>query len=767
MTKTVNPNWVQGHYRFENDDGTLDGSTFIDAQDTTITQAADSNFRLRINWGEADNQSTATNLTPELEFNINGGTWTTVGATTAVQYTSSGNETDNNTGSERLTTAPTGSASYTQTYFDDNNTLASQAPADAYYELSFNLTIDSAQVSNNDTINFQLVDGAATEVFTSRDTNPSLTVTLGATNYDRTLSASVDANDQQTRAAQALRNLLSSLETNDLLTRLILREYVRNLTANISVTDGDAERLLTANYTVTETTTITDLIIRTLETSSQTYERFLSANIEVNDAIVRSLFRLYSRTLSDGLDVNDSITRLVAVVYERVLSDALDANDTLSRWADLNRTLSENLEVADSLILTVIGGDLFERTLSTSLDVVDSLDRETDLFRLLNSNIAINDLIVVLNLFNRLLTDTSDVFDSLTREVAVGVTVRILSDALSVTDGDIERLLDANYTVNESLTIEDLVTRTVETIGLINRTLSASLSVNDSVSRILDLVRVLQTSADANDGIIRTLELFNIINRTLLAAVDINDTIGRTITTSAIVRTLLASIGVQDLTTDQRITNAVLTTNANITDSTINEALLIRLLQDATDIDDSIIRTITIYTVETVRTLVASIEINDSLSTEFLLHHLVSASVDVTDNLVMTYDYFVTVVERFLSANIDLQDALSRDVFRVVGRSLGSAIILTDQIFRSSELMRVVADNLTVEDLINIFTPFVERILQDNIELSDTVIQTILRSSKAVDIIMRLVKRDIDLETALEAIIVDLEKVADSEVKKI
>lgn len=178
MGKAVNPVWVQGHYRYENDDGTLDGSTFIDAQDTTITQNADENFRLRINWGESANQNQGTSLTPQLQFNINGGTWTTVGSATAVQYKGSSNETDNNTGTERLTTAPTGCATYTQTYFDDNNTLAAQSPADAYYELSFNLYIDSAQVSDNDTINFQLVDGAATETFTTRDTNPSLTVNV-------------------------------------------------------------------------------------------------------------------------------------------------------------------------------------------------------------------------------------------------------------------------------------------------------------------------------------------------------------------------------------------------------------------------------------------------------------------------------------------------------------------------------------------------------------------------------------------------------------
>jgi len=121
MGAPVNPIWVSGHYRFENDDGTLNSSTFIAAEDTTITQDADANFRLRINWGESAGQNQGNVLDARLQFRINAGSWLNVSTATEVIYTTSSNETDGNTSTtERLTTAPTGVAAYVDSEFDEN-----------------------------------------------------------------------------------------------------------------------------------------------------------------------------------------------------------------------------------------------------------------------------------------------------------------------------------------------------------------------------------------------------------------------------------------------------------------------------------------------------------------------------------------------------------------------------------------------------------------------------------------------------------------------
>lgn len=181
MGKTVNPAWVTGHYRFENDDGTLNTSTFKAAQDTTITQAADENFRLRFNWGESAGQTTSTQFGATLQFRINGGSWTTVTSSTAVFASASSNETDGASSStERLTTRPTGVASFANNRFEESDGYIgfSPAPADQCYECVWNLQINSASVSNGDTIEFQIIDSVWSQTVTTVDTTPSLTASV-------------------------------------------------------------------------------------------------------------------------------------------------------------------------------------------------------------------------------------------------------------------------------------------------------------------------------------------------------------------------------------------------------------------------------------------------------------------------------------------------------------------------------------------------------------------------------------------------------------
>jgi len=51
----------------------------------------------------------------------------------------------------------------------------------------FNLSIDSALVTDGDTIDFQLVDGSASATFDTVDTVPTLTVNIVASNITGTL----------------------------------------------------------------------------------------------------------------------------------------------------------------------------------------------------------------------------------------------------------------------------------------------------------------------------------------------------------------------------------------------------------------------------------------------------------------------------------------------------------------------------------------------------------------------------------------------------
>ena len=184
MGKTVNPVWVSGHYRFYQDDAGLGAATAYAAQDTSATVNTDTTFRLRLNWGESANQTAGTSIAPYLQYRINSGSWVTVGAATAVLYTSSSQsitDGDDDT-ADRITTAPTGCASSSGTQeFDDNNATTARTYDDSYGEIEFCLQLDGASVSNSDVVDFQIVYSGDTAL-DSYDTTPSLTA-AGLTHY--------------------------------------------------------------------------------------------------------------------------------------------------------------------------------------------------------------------------------------------------------------------------------------------------------------------------------------------------------------------------------------------------------------------------------------------------------------------------------------------------------------------------------------------------------------------------------------------------------
>ena len=176
MGKTVNPVWVQGHYRLRNDDGTLSTATYVYAEDTTgdIQDSRFKKYRILISWGESAGQTTSTaSGTITMQFRINGGTWTTLTNSTAVQYVSSGTVGDATTDTTSRITVPTGVAAYVSTEFDSNNSASTQTPVDQGYEYEFCFQLDKTQLTDNDTIEFQLLNGGST--FSSVDAVPTFT----------------------------------------------------------------------------------------------------------------------------------------------------------------------------------------------------------------------------------------------------------------------------------------------------------------------------------------------------------------------------------------------------------------------------------------------------------------------------------------------------------------------------------------------------------------------------------------------------------------
>lgn len=178
MGKTVNPAWIQGHYKLiDRTTDTSVASWVFKAQDTAWTQTSvATEIGVVIGWGESAGQTTSTSSgTITLQYRINSGSWVTVGAATAVKYANSAAITDAGTYGTAYTTAPTGVAAFSGTgEYDENNSVGAQTPVDTYYEALFALSLDLTQLATNDLVEFRLLMGGV--VFTSVDAVPTLTV---------------------------------------------------------------------------------------------------------------------------------------------------------------------------------------------------------------------------------------------------------------------------------------------------------------------------------------------------------------------------------------------------------------------------------------------------------------------------------------------------------------------------------------------------------------------------------------------------------------
>jgi len=178
MAKTVNPTYVSGHFKFRLDDAGWT-ATDIAAEDTAISRAVDTTFRLLFGWGESAGQTVSDAEVATLQYQLNGGGYANVTAATPVKLVSSSFLTDGDTDTTQRLTVPTGVAAYASSEYDNNNTVASQTLVDQCVELEYTLQLDSAQVNNGDVIQFQFVLDADT--FSSADTTPQVTAVAAAT----------------------------------------------------------------------------------------------------------------------------------------------------------------------------------------------------------------------------------------------------------------------------------------------------------------------------------------------------------------------------------------------------------------------------------------------------------------------------------------------------------------------------------------------------------------------------------------------------------
>jgi hypothetical protein len=179
--------WVAQDYRFRNDDGTLATATWRANENTAATIPLAGKFRLRVNVGETNNANSANVTAWKLQFRVGSGSWTDVGAATAIKYATSGTVADAATETTQRLSSIAGSAfnsSFVE--FDSNNSLTSRTWADDFTEYEFCLENDSAVVSDVITFRPVLAGGTVptiTNTATATVTATALTLAGAAGSY--------------------------------------------------------------------------------------------------------------------------------------------------------------------------------------------------------------------------------------------------------------------------------------------------------------------------------------------------------------------------------------------------------------------------------------------------------------------------------------------------------------------------------------------------------------------------------------------------------
>jgi len=179
-------NIVQEAFRARNDDGSETTATWIAAANTDWTQDVDTTFRLRFLRAETAGGG-ENNVSHPLEYSLNSGAWTAVTTTTPVQYTASATVIDGTATTQQL---GTGTFSGDPSEFDSDGTVQNAPSWSGNDEVEYEacLTIDSAQVSNSDTIQIRHAGLAG---YTN---TPTVTAFIAQT-YNGTLDAEMSAFD--------------------------------------------------------------------------------------------------------------------------------------------------------------------------------------------------------------------------------------------------------------------------------------------------------------------------------------------------------------------------------------------------------------------------------------------------------------------------------------------------------------------------------------------------------------------------------------------
>lgn len=291
-------------------------------------------------------------------------------------------------------------------------------------------------------------------------------------------------------------------------------EYAKLLSDSAVVADllaPEVGKSPTDTATVTETVTLTSFFGRTssdtcavTDVALVTCERSTSDNISVSDSVAITV--PYVRDISDTATVTDT---KFWELDKSIATDSVALSETVTKEANSARTGSDSATVADATSLTVERSPAetltvtetltravdYRRTLSEDLDVLDSViaDLGAGFFASQDDSVTVSDQVTASTSYVRSATDTAIVTDQASWEAG-----KTASDNVSAADtiartATASRDLADTVAVTEatSITVEiartDAVAATDSTSIEVSKTLSDSTSVSDTTYRSVEV----------------------------------------------------------------------------------------------------------------------------------------------------------------------------------------------------------------------------------------------------------------------------------------
>ncbi len=150
----VNPITNQTDFRFRVNSGNEATATWLANANTNISIDVDTSFRYRVVVAETAGSSNPDTVNLTLFFSLEGGAFTLITASTAIQFASFVDASDGD-----ATTQQVGSGSFVAGSLDNDGTVANVDIQATETEMEYCLTIDSGQVANDDTIDLQAFNG--------------------------------------------------------------------------------------------------------------------------------------------------------------------------------------------------------------------------------------------------------------------------------------------------------------------------------------------------------------------------------------------------------------------------------------------------------------------------------------------------------------------------------------------------------------------------------------------------------------------------------